>query len=156
MHPQPTLKRFYKWSNVILTLEALNGISWVVQMLILKFAESTGEYRLINTLMLFHFAVPVALQGVVQQTRNRNTVLWWSLFSFFIGFGSDFEAFAEILKELPRTILWSWVYILVSSVVNLVLSLTSIVLYVWYFVLFPAKDLPTDVINRFEYLHLQK
>lgn len=152
MHPQPTLIGFYRVSKFLLVLEAFNGVAWVIRMLILTLAQSNNGYQLINSLMILHFAIPTTLQNVVQQTRNNNSVLWWTFFPFFIGFGGDFGTLMEIVKDFPMNDGFK-VYLLVSSIIDMLLTLSAIAVYTWYFVYPKVDGLPKDTISKYKYLN---
>lgn len=135
-HPQSRLYWFYALAYVLLGLEALNAVYWIVEMSVLMALQTGGaSYRLVNSLMLFHLGIPVALQTVVTQMRNNNGVLWWTFFSFFVGFGSDLQTVLELFIHADRTTVpGAWMTLVVHSCVNMTLTTCAILLYSYWFV----------------------
>lgn len=143
---QYRLRAFYIGAYAALLIEGIAALVWAIQIFVFKFTPSLDgsvgtPYRLINTLFLFHFGTPLALTGIVQQAVNRNSVLWWTLFAFLIGFFGDLETLLDIaVGNLPKTVMWAYRYALALAIINFTMSVFSIV---WYLVW--RKYLPSPV-----------
>lgn len=145
-HPQPSLRTFYVGARRYFVLETLSAVLWIAEMFAFKFGIGFlpgAQYRLSNTLMLFHLGAPLAMQNVVQQTRNNNSVYWWVFFVFFIGFAGDLESVMEVASgRLTRNVLWAWILYLVLACYNLMLTSFAIVWFTYWFYFSNAEDIP--------------
>lgn len=113
-HPQYELRHFYMGAEIYLALEVVFFvIPWIVQMFFFTFllpGDSFGdEFRNVNFVMLFHITAPFAMQQVVQQTCNANSVSWWIFFGFFLPLAVDVHALLLLaLEYVPKTPDFYW------------------------------------------------
>jgi hypothetical protein len=145
-HPQPSLRTFYRGARVYFILETISAVFWIAQMFAFKFGIARligAQYRLSNVLMLFHLGAPLAMQNVVQQTRNNNSVYWWIFIVFFVGFCGDLESLMEAASSnLTRNVLWAWVLYLILAAYNLCLTCFAISWFTYWFYFSHAPDIP--------------
>ena len=145
-HPQPSLRAFYVGARRYFILETLSALFWIAQMFAFKFGIHVlpgAQYRLANTLMLFHLGAPLAMVSVVSQTRNNNSVYWWVFIVFFMGVAGDLESLMEVASgNLTRNVLWAWILYLVLAAYNLLLTTFAIVWFTYWFYFSNAEDIP--------------
>lgn len=152
-HPQYGLGTFYIGATVYLSFEVIIIIIWFVQMFLFQFLLPTGaateQYRTVNSLMIFHLGVPITMQNVVQQTKNDNSVLWWTLFPFLLGLGGDFQTLLQLcLENVTKTTLWAYRFALALSIINFSFTVFGICWYIVWFILIRPKGIPTDAAFR--------
>lgn len=149
-HPQYELRHFYMGAAIYLTLEViLFVIPWMIQLFIFTFMlpnDSFGdEFRNVNFIMLFHITAPFAMQQVVQQTCNANSVSWWVFFGFFLPLAVDVHALLLLTTEyVPKTpqFYWAWVVPLVFACINLCFTLFAVWWYIAWFLINNTRGIP--------------
>ena len=145
-HPHPSLRNFYRGARIYFILEVFSAVFWIVQMFAFKFGIDRlfgAQYRLSNTLMLFHLGAPLAMVNVVQQTQNNNSVYWWIFIVFFMGLAGDLESLMEVASiNLTRNVLWAWVLYLILAAYNLCLTCFAISWFTYWFYFSNAPDIP--------------
>lgn len=139
MAVQDRLRIFYIGAYIHLGFEACAALIWIAQMFAFKFGPDMtrivgGEYRLTNTLMLFHLGTPLAMLGAVQQAQNRNSVLWWTFFAFLVSLFGDLETIMEIgIENLSKQVPWAWRFACALASINLILTSFAIIWFaIWY------------------------
>jgi len=145
-HPQPDLIPFYYWTNVFFYIEAIFVLVWIAQMLVYEFAIeglAAIQYISANGDLLFHLATPTAMQGVAQQWRNNNSVLWWHFFIFFLGFGGDFRSLIFITsRNVTQELGWAWGWSLGMAILAFSLSCISLFRFIYWFYFSKAPSIP--------------
>lgn len=153
-HPQPTLIPFYRVTLVYLTYEAILVALWILHMLLIKFLMGRlggFQFRESNEANLFHFTAPIGIWTAVQQTANDNSVSWWAIFPIMVAFGRDLSAILNIaVGHLERTagVEQAWNAAVAENVLHMVGTLFAFLIYIWFFVLRRARDLPSAVAFR--------
>ena len=80
-----SIQRFIRPAHIYLGLETIVILVWFVSIGLFLSTDVLGvtdQYRTVLGLMLFHFAAPLQMNSVVQDTVNDASVSWFTFLSF--------------------------------------------------------------------------